>query len=243
MKLKVKDIKIPPLRVNSEFDEETNKAFHESIEQLGIIQNPLVRKTKDGWELVDGYHRIVGLNPDQEVEVTEIKADDVTSLLYNVVTAQLKGKPNRNQLLMALAKLGADGYDLKTLSTLTGMKYQALAYLKETLNWTDYARTVAVENKYPIRLVRTIMQSELTDTRKDQILRLAIENNWNLDGVKAALTHPDAIVRGEKQIPKLRATDKTVCGRCEKVIPRKGAKFCYLCEECFNLLTNEGESE
>lgn len=265
MRIKRGDILVPTLRVGADYDEATQKALHASVEALGIIVKPIVRLLANGalplqYELIDGYHRIAGIPLDQEIEVEVVEADDATALLLNVQTAYLKGKPNRRQLLRALQHLAESGYNLKTLSATTNIPYQTLHYLAEGLKWTDAMITADVEGSLPHGHIRKIAQAketvnvqdengkagvieqELTDGKRDNLLRMAIRNQWSMDELKAALVHPDAIIKGTKKVPHRGATEKLVCVVCgEEVKKGSDAHWVYICDKDYDILEAHGK--
>ncbi len=243
MIIKKSNIRIPKVRVTSEFDEDTRRAYLASVKEVGIIQKPIVRKvthaTGTQWyELIDGYNRIQPLKDDEMIEVEVMDVPDDKALLYNLTTALLKGKANKRQALDAIEKLATEGkMDLAQLSRITGIPRKKLEYIAEPLKWTKYMRDVIFHEQLQHRNVRIIAQAKCKDTQKDKITKLAIEDNWDTNQIKAALLHPKAV--SKLPAKKFRAVDSALCACCGKSFPRKGLKFVYLCDK--DLKTLKGD--
>ena len=122
-KVKIDQIKVPRVRVTSQFDEEQLKYLRGSLEKLGYQSPIIVRRINENeYELVDGLHRLETLRERgfKEIEVVLFEGEEREALLLNIMTAVARGRVSVVQVAECIKKLVDSGMEIKEIAKALG---------------------------------------------------------------------------------------------------------------------------
>ena len=110
MKLRSVDprvVKVPEVRVTSQFDGETLAMFKASIANLGILEPPVVIENNGDLWVVDGLHRLVEAvnNRTSRIQVVVMEGDLKDVLIHNIALNNLRGKTVPTEIIACLQEL------------------------------------------------------------------------------------------------------------------------------------------
>lgn len=118
------DIAIPSVRITAVYDEELTEQLHESLNAAGQIVPIIVVETDSGLVLVDGKHRLEEAiaRGDNTIDSIVIPGDSITTLTYNLLTNNLRGKVKASEMVNVIDELTkTHGLDSDEIARRTGL--------------------------------------------------------------------------------------------------------------------------
>jgi len=197
----IDQIRVPPVRVSSVLSEEQKAFLASTIQSLGVIQAPVVRRLPDGgYELVAGRSRLEELRRQgaTEAEVKVIDADEKLGLLMNVVENVARGGYDYISISRAIRRLRELGATPEELERVFPWKKQWIAFLEQL---QDLPEDV-VEGIRTGKLTPTHVQLALqlpTPYEVHDALRSAIHLQWNTTTLKTFVENRLDQIRRAKQ--------------------------------------------
>jgi ParB/RepB/Spo0J family partition protein len=117
------DIHVPEVRITAVYDEELQEQLSSSIEAAGQLLPILVIKTDEGYELVDGLHRMQEAQKQgkRTIEAKIVPGDSITALTFNLVTNRTRGKVKASEMVKVIEELTTNhGLDSTQIAERTG---------------------------------------------------------------------------------------------------------------------------
>lgn len=118
------EIAIPSVRITAVYDEELTEMLHDSLNAAGQIVPIIVVETDDGLALVDGKHRLEEAiaRGDNTIDSIVIPGDSITTLTYNLLTNNLRGKVKASEMVKVIGELTeTHGLDSDEIARRTGL--------------------------------------------------------------------------------------------------------------------------
>jgi ParB/RepB/Spo0J family partition protein len=122
--VKIADITIPDVRVNAIYDEELQGQLRGSLEVAGQLVPILVIDTGEGYELVDGRHRLEeAIRAGRKtIESKVLPGDSIDALLFNLATNRIRGKTKASEMVTVIDRLvHTEGLDSDQIAARTGL--------------------------------------------------------------------------------------------------------------------------
>ncbi len=234
----ISKIQVPDVRVTAVYDDETRELLRGTVEKLGILSPVILVQAEEGYQLVDGLHR---LQEAQRLGETTLQAvvyegDQSEALMLNLLMNRVRGKTKASEELAVVREL-ADKYgkSLEDIEAQTGLPRRRLEDLLlvsqgapdvlEALEAEVITLSAAVQ---VCRLPTHIQQSEImakwrvwrwtaADLKKqiDELLRVTDELRAN---------PPKAVER---------KPSRYICKVCNREWPPEHLRIIQLCPECF----------
>ncbi len=103
----VADIVVPEVRITAVYDEELKESLRASLTTTGQLVPIIVVETEEGYELVDGLHRLDDAKGRgaAKIEAKILKGDSVDAMLYNISTNRLRGKLKASEMVKVISHL------------------------------------------------------------------------------------------------------------------------------------------
>lgn len=123
-RIKIAEIFVPEVRVTAVYDQDLQEQLSSSIEAAGQLVPILVVATGEGFELVDGLHRLqeASRRGDTMIEAKVVPGDSVTAMIYNLVTNRTRGKTKASEMVRVIEELvNNHGLDSTQIAERTGM--------------------------------------------------------------------------------------------------------------------------
>jgi len=117
-------VHIPEVRITAVYDEELTEQLRGSLEAAGQLQPIQVIETEDGFELVDGLHRLeeAKRRGDTRIDAVVVPGDSTTALVHNLVSNRLRGKVKASEMVEVIAHLyQTKGWDSDKIRDSTGL--------------------------------------------------------------------------------------------------------------------------
>jgi len=251
MKIPVDKIVVPESRLSARFTPEQEAFFKASVEKLGVIHEPVVRRMPDRrYELIAGAHRLRELAAQgaTEVECKLVEADDRLALEMNLIENVARGDYDPIQLSEQLNRYLELGASREDIAKLTG----------HTREWVDFYLAL---QKLPAKYREAVSGGRLKVGHVDEAsklpnpeemahaLDLAIDLKWpvrvlgyyvkrRLDDLKLAkalsgeVAPPPAPPREEAR----KMVETFECGGCLQARHRTLLRTPPICEDCYQLL-------
>jgi ParB/RepB/Spo0J family partition protein len=118
-RVKIADVTIPDVRVNSVLNDEQKALIRSTISQIGIVQAPVVRLLETGkYEIIAGKTRMLEAQAQgaDEIDVIVVPADSKTALIMNITENIARGSYEYISIARAireLKRLGSSEEDLR----------------------------------------------------------------------------------------------------------------------------------
>ena len=120
----IDQIAVPEVRITAVYDEELEHQLADSLTATGQIVPIIVVQAEEGYELVDGRHRLddAKRRGNAKIEAKVLPGDSVTALLYNIATNRLRGKTKVSELVLVIDELvHKRGLDVDQIQERTGL--------------------------------------------------------------------------------------------------------------------------
>ena len=251
MKVKVSDIVVPESRLSAKFTPDQEAFFKASVEKLGVIHEPVVRRIGlDKYELIAGAHRLHELMSQgiQEVEVKVVEADEHIALEMNLIENVARGDYDPIQLSEQLNRYLTLGASTEDIVRLTG----------HTLEWVRFYLALSnLPDKYKEAVSQGILKvghidvaSALPNSEEmAHALDLSIDLKWpvvtlehyvkrRLDDLRLARALEEGVSPPPTPTPaEARAMVETYeCSGCRRAVHRRTITCPPICDQCYTLL-------
>lgn len=131
--MKIAEIVIPDIRVNSILTEEQKALIKSTIEQVGVVQDPVVRALETGgYELIAGKTRMLELQSQgkDEIDVKVIPADKKTALVMNITENIARGSYEYVSVARAIRELRTLGASSEELEKIFPWRKQWIDFIE-----------------------------------------------------------------------------------------------------------------
>jgi len=247
----IEKIRIPETRLSAKFSPEQEAFFKASIEKLGVIHEPVVRRTPQGdYELIAGAHRLKELEAQghQTVRCKIIEADDRMALEVNLIENIARGDYDPIELSQMLNRYLSLGATIEDIQHLTG----------HTREWVRfYLALEKLPQKYKAAISQGILKvghieaaSTLpTPEEMAYALDLAIDLKWpvkvlqyyvkrRLNDLKLAKALEGEVAAPPKptEAEAQQMVETYECAGCKRILHRTKIRAPPICDECWTLL-------
>lgn len=234
-------LKVPEVRITSEFEEEILGMFGDDIEKVGIEQPLLIARDGETLWVIDGKHRrdealIRGI---QKVPCV-IRAMDLKNLqLRNLMSNRLRGKTKVSEEIKVLKDLfEAHGVSIEELVTKTGMRRERVEQLL-TVSTVHPDILKGLEGE-KISLCAAYALSALPD-EESQLRMLAIIEQYDLkcSDVKDAVNDTIAMIAARDKtpippnVPLPPGNPEVQCQFCKQMVDVRDASSPIMCKVCY----------
>jgi len=250
MKISLDKLVIPDIRVSAKFNEEQRALFKASIQKVGIIQDPVVRKLPDGrYEVIEGAHRIQEAHEQglEEIECKVVDIDDRTSIEMNLIANVARGDYDPLEISKQMHNFLQKGGNVEELVKLTGHskdwveKYLSLTQLPEEF------QTGLSQGKLSIGHVEQAMRLDdpadiysSLSTAMTHSWPVAVMKNYVDNRISQLEEWRRAQERGlappEKPEPTPQLAQFADCWGCQRKVMLSQIRVPRLCEDCLQLL-------
>jgi len=250
LRIPVDKIVIPEIRVSAKFTPEQEAFFKASIERLGVIHEPVVRKLPDGkYEIVAGAHRFKELvkRGQREIECKVVEVDDRTSIAMNVIENLARGSYDPIEVSKQLKRYLNLGGEIRELAKMTG----------HTVDWVK--KYISLQ-ELPVEFQRGLSQGllkighvEEAFKLKDEVeiyqaLATAMHLKWPVETLRnyvvnrlAQLEAYEAMRKASiepppkpEPSPELGYFGRCMC--CKRTVKQSELRLPSVCLECYALL-------
>jgi len=246
MKLRTVDprkIQVPEVRVTSSFDGEILAMFKRSIQELGILEPPLVVQVNSDLVLVDGLHRLqeAVARGDQSVQVVVMEGEMQDVLLHNLQLSQLRGRTKASELVAVIEALWKEyNIDSDEISRRTGLSRERV----EKLQVVSQARPVVREalDEDLIKVGHAFLLAKIGDPEvQERVLQQQLVFHWP---ERALAEHIAAVEAAQAQAPAQPVQPPPAepmlfrCGFCGGDYPLEQIANPRVCVSCAGLLAD-----
>lgn len=241
LQVPIAEITVPAVRVTAVYDEELQKLLHDSLEAAGQIQPIILVKLDEGYELVDGLHRLQEAKErgDRTIASVVYGGDSRKALVLNLVSNRLRGKTRASEMVAVIAELvGKYQMDSDAIRKETGLPREYIEKLwriseaapgvKEALD----AEVIGVGVAYEIaRLPQHIQQEEMV--AKATIWKYSVKDCH--DFVDEVLRQMELL--REEPLPTPRPAPPALsCEGCKATPEPRYLRPVLLCPNCFGVV-------
>jgi ParB/RepB/Spo0J family partition protein len=235
------NLKVPEVRITSEFEQEILEMFGDDIEKVGIEQPLLIARDNEILWVIDGKHRrdealLKGIPKVPCV----IRAMDLKNLqLRNLMSNRLRGKTKVSEEIKVLKDLfETHEVSIEELVTKTGMRRERVEQLlKVSTVHPDILKGLEDEK---ISLCAAYAVSALPD-EESQLRMLAIIEQYNLkcSDVKEAVNDTIRIIAERNDtpippdVPLPPGNPEVQCQFCKEMVDVRDASSPIICRMCY----------
>ena len=177
--VKLKDIKVPDIRVTSQWGADLEAEAERSMESKGILDPVQLRRVAGELVLVDGFHRLLFARKKELKTVTAIirEGNDSDVLIDNLITARQRGTSDPVQEGEVMKALNEDqGMSWDEVGRLSGLSKNYAKTLTNLVDLPDTVRALVSDGKLSVRGAVTIRR--LKDV--DLMVQVALDaTNWD----------------------------------------------------------------
>ena len=181
IRVPISAIHVPELRASSKFTPEQLEFFRGTVNAVGVVQDPVVRRVGAGeYELVAGKTRLEELRSrgDTEITVKVIEADERTALFMHLAENVARGSVDPINVAKVMRRLHESGTDIATLSNVLG---KSETWVRRTLALldlpTEYQQAIKDAKLTPTHIYIAARMPTLYEV--DDALRTALTHGWN----------------------------------------------------------------
>jgi len=152
-KVKPDKIKVPEVRVNARFDDETWQQFQSSIKEIGAVAPVICCEVDEELVLVDGLHRLAEAqrNGAATVDVAVIEGDMVDVLTKNLFLDHMRGTTPPSEMVNVIEVLWKEyGLDSEKIAAKTGMTRDYVEKLQLISELTPLCRVALDEGRIKV---------------------------------------------------------------------------------------------
>jgi ParB/RepB/Spo0J family partition protein len=237
-------IKVPDVRITSDFDPDIEAMFGEDIEKVGIEQPILVGKEGETLWLIDGLHRLqqAKLKGIEKVPCVIREMNIISLQMRNLMSNRLRGKTKVSEEIKVLKDLfETHKISIEELVTKSGMRRERVEQLlKVSTVHPDILKGLEDEK---ISLCAAYELSNLPD-EDSQLRMLAIIEQYDLkcSDVKDAVIEAIRMI-GEKggpaipgNIPLPTENPQVQCQFCKEMVDIQDASSPIVCKYCYGAI-------
>ncbi|TDA32196.1 MAG: hypothetical protein DSO04_02645 [Hadesarchaea archaeon] len=249
--VRVEDIVVPEVRATAKRDEEQEAILRATVEQFGVLNEPIVRPVDGGkYELVAGLGRLTELKRQgkTEVQVKVIQADKKTALMMHLAENLARGSTNPVDEARVLQAFIDSGATVEEAAKITGHTPEWVQLRLALLKLPEVYQQAVAEGK--LKIGHVVAAGQLpTPEEMDHCLGLALKLGWTVEVaqnyVRQRLAELEAVRLRDEMAPppELPEPEKAqemvryfVCAGCSRSVDRSLARTPPLCEECLTLL-------
>ena len=242
---------IPEVRASSRLTPEQSEFFTATVEEFGIIQDPVVRALPDGlYELVAGRTRIMEMvkGGAREAQVKVIEADEDTALFMHLAENVAGGSVDPVSVAKVIDKLVNMDIPISEIARKLGRSETWVRRTHQLLDLPEgYQEAVADGKLTPTHI--QIALSMPTPYEVDQALQTAIRLGWNTPILKtyvdnrlgqiqaARIASQDTGAPMEVPAPDPeRLVQYKMCLLCGYQVPSDKIQVQLVCEHCRDLV-------
>jgi ParB family chromosome partitioning protein len=247
MKIPTDKIVIPDIRVSAKYNEEQLQWLKASIQQLGVIQDPVVRPLPDGrYEVVAGAHRIKELiaSGAKEIECKVVEADDKRAIAMNITENLARGTYDPIEVSKQLRNYIEHGGTIDELVKMTGHTREWVQLYLNLTELPEVYQQALSEGK--LRIGHVAKALELDDPREiDAALSTALNLEWPVSVLEKYVERRKAELeearRAQQNVPPpppptLEQAQEmvrySVCGVCRRQVDNRYISVPGICQEC-----------
>lgn len=224
VEIPVNEIKPSPYQTRTEFDENELRELAESIQEFGVIQPVVVRRTEGGYELVAGERRvraskIAGI---MYVPAIIMNLEDKTAAAITLLENVQRSELNYLEEAEAYSMLMADfGYTQEELAQKLGKSQSAIANKIRLLRLPpEVRRRIRVDKvterharallslkseEEQLEVLQTVIEKELTVRETENLVRRYLQNEQataprDIESLKPDLKGPRSYINSIKEI-------------------------------------------
>jgi len=243
-------IVVPDIRVSAKFDDEQRAFFRASIQKVGIIQDPVVRRLPDGrYEVIEGAHRIQEAKEQgmKEVLCKVVSIDDKTSIEMNLIANVARGDYDPMEISRQMQNYLKKGGTVDELVKLTGHskdwveKYLSLTQLPEEFQaGLSQGKLTIGHVEQAMRLedpadIYDALGSAMTHRWPVSVMRNYVENRKaQLEAWRAAQAR--GLAPPEKPEPTPHLAQFADCWGCQRKVTLSQIRVPRLCQDCVELV-------
>lgn len=220
---------IPEVRASSRLTPEQAEFFTATVEEFGIIQDPLVRSLPDGfYELIAGKTRIMELAKGGalEVQVKVIEADEDTALFMHLAENVARGSVDPVSIAKVIDKLMKMAIPVAEIARKLGRSETWVRRTHQLLELPENYQGAIAEGLLNPTHIQIALQMP-TPYEVDQALQTAIRLKWNTPTLRTYVENRRA------QIAAARLAARETGGPLELPAPEPEKliqyKMCLLC--------------
>jgi ParB/RepB/Spo0J family partition protein len=242
--LKISEIRIPDVRVTSQWEPEILEHFKASVKALGIVAPIIVVHDSDGYWLVDGLHRLqeAQANGETEIKAYVFSGSMAQVHLLNLQLNHMRGKTPPTQMAKVVRELQEKyGLQIWEIAQKTGISRD---YIQKLLDISRCHPLVleALDNG-DIKVGHAYEISRIPDHEIQlKVLYQQLTYRWSVSDLK---DHVDNVMRlleeraqGAPQAPQRPPKElvRIQCDVCGSEHPAKIMVTKILCPACINIL-------
>lgn len=243
----VEKIKVPDVRVSSVLSDEQKAFMASTIQEVGVVQDPVVRSLPDGtYELVSGRSRIneLVLQGAKEIQVKVIEADEGLGLIMNIIENVARGSYDYVSISRAIRRLKALGYPPEKLEEIFPWKRRWIEFIEELQDLPDDVVEAIAARKITPTHVQIALEMPTPYEIHDS-LKTAVSLGWDTGTFKTYVRNRvdqiekvrrEASAKGvEPVIPPAVPQDLiqyTQCLLCGYKKPREQVTVSQVCDTC-----------
>jgi ParB family chromosome partitioning protein len=232
------EIRVPEVRVTAVYDEHTAQLLKDTIAKLGILQPIIVVKTDDGYELVDGLHRLQEAKNlgDLYVDCVVYEGAAVETLLMNLVLNKARGKTKVSEMLNVVQALyEKHGMGIEEIEERTGLTRSYIENLLRIARAAPCVQTALDEDRIGLAHALEIIRLPTHVQQEELVAKQAIYS-WKVTDLREVV---NLTLEAQKQLEaqpaqkEVRVVGRYYCEGCKQELEARYLKMVQLCPECF----------
>ncbi len=242
---------IPDVRASSRLTPEQAEFFEATVEEFGIIQDPVVRALPDGfYELVAGRTRIMAIAQGgaREAQVKVIEADEDTALFMHLAENVARGSVDPVSVAKVIHKLIDMDIPISEIARKLGRSETWVRRTHQLLDLPEGYQVAVADGKLTPTHIQ-IALSMPTPYEVDQALQTAIRLGWNTPTLKTYVENRRAQIQAAKiaardtgeplELPAPdpeRLVQYKMCLLCGYQVPSERIQVQLVCDPCRDLV-------
>ena len=242
---------IPEVRASSRLTPEQAEFFHATVEEFGIIQDPVVRALPDGfYELVAGRTRILELAEGgaREAQVKVIEADEDTALFMHLAENVARGSVDPVSVAKVIDKLLDMDIPVAEVARKLGRSETWVRRTHQLLQLPETYQDAVADSRLTPTHIQIALQMP-TPHEVDQALQTAIRLGWNTSTLKTYVENRRAQIKAARiaaqdtGVPAAvpapdpeRLIQYKMCLLCGYQVPANQIQVQLVCDHCANLV-------
>jgi len=242
---------IPDVRASSRLTPEQAEFFTATVEEFGIIQDPVVRSLPDGfYELVAGRTRIMELAKGgaREVQVKVIEADEDTALFMHLAENVARGSVDPVSVAKVIDKLIAMRIPVVEIARKLGRSETWVRRTHQLLELPEAYQGAIAEGLLNPTHIQIALQMP-TPYEVDQALQTAVRLGWNTPTLRTYVENRRAQIEAARlasmdtgaplELPAPdpeRLIQYKMCLLCGYQVPSDQIQVQLVCDHCRDLV-------